>query len=328
MSNEYKKHYSVQLNDCLSILENLFPKEEYLFMDGTFGGGGHTFAFIEKVKNSKIYSFDQDPEAFQNGLKRISEENKTGIINIINDNFKNFEKHLSSVKGKIDAIILDLGVSSHHFDKGERGFSFKFDAPLDMRMDFNKNDLTAEYIINNYSENSLIELFFKYGEEKFSKKIARIICETREKEKISTTIQLAELIKNAYPAKLRFGRIHPATKIFQALRIEVNDELKVIEDSIPIMFDYLAQDGFLMIISFHSLEDRIVKHCFKKLFNENPDSCTIITKKPILPSEEELIENSRSRSAKLRVLKKAKEVLSEKKKKYQSFKKQNNRSDW
>jgi 16S rRNA (cytosine1402-N4)-methyltransferase len=320
----YTGHYSVQLQDCLEYLDQLPKKSSYVFVDGTFGGGGHTFAFVEKVENSKIYTFDQDIEAFKNGQKRIANESKQGVINLIHDNFSNFENHISELKGKIDAIVLDLGVSSHHFDSGERGFSFKYDAPLDMRMNTTNDGETAKDIVNDYDEEDIANILYNYGEEKFSRRIASKIIEVRNEKPIETTFELADLIKGCYPGKLRHGRIHPATKSFQALRIKVNSELDVLEQSLPKFYDYLDENGLLMVISFHSLEDRIVKHCFKKLFNENSDNCTILTKKPKLPSQKEVDENSRSRSAKLRVLRKAMEELSEKKKKYQKFKKQNN----
>jgi 16S rRNA (cytosine1402-N4)-methyltransferase len=318
----YTSHYSVQLQDCIDYLDLLPKRDHYNFMDGTFGGGGHTFAFAKHVDNSTVYSFDQDLEAFENGLKRIESENFSGKIILTHDNFENLENHLHQLKGKFQAIVLDLGVSSHHFDSGERGFSFRKEAKLDMRMNTKEDSLTAMEVINEYDEEDIADILFKYGEEKFARKIARRICEKREVKEITKTTELADIIKMAYPIKLRHGRIHPATKSFQALRILVNNELGVLEETLPKLFDYLDQDGLLMVISFHSLEDRIVKHCFKKLFLENKDHCTILTKKPKLPSALELEENNRSRSAKLRVLKKSMEELSEKKKKYQKFKKQ------
>ena len=206
---------------------------------------------------------------------------------------------------KLDGIVMDLGVSSHHFDDFERGFSFREDAFLDMRMNQDKGEFyTASEVLNELDEESLANMIFKYGEERYSRRIAKAIVSFRREQRLERTKDLENICFHAYPANLRHKKIHPATKTFQALRIFVNRELEVLENSLENMFHLLSPGGVLAVISFHSLEDRIVKHKFKEIFQSDKNAAKIITKKPIYPSEQELEENSRSRSAKLRLLQK------------------------
>lgn len=308
---DYTAHYSVMLDDVLTLLD-LFNDDLLTIGDLTFGAGGHTFAMANKFPRSKIISCDQDQEALSNGYEQIKERGLSEQINLLETNF---EKFPDLVNEKFDFILMDLGVSSHHFDSGERGFSFRFDAKLDMRMD-TKQELTAYEIVNTYSQQELADVMRKYGEEKLSWKIAGKICEKREVSPIQTTGELAQIAEEANPRKVYEKRIHPATKLFQALRIEVNRELEVIENVIPRLTEMLKVNGILAIISFHSLEDRIVKHLFKKIEKESEFPFEIITKKPILTSEKENLENSRSRSAKMRVIKRINKKLT-KEEKYQ-----------
>lgn len=330
---EYKSHYSVLKKECLEFLYNEVNQDESyhpVFADCTFGAGGHSLAIVDRDKRAYLLSFDQDPDALKNGAKIIENKKVQDRLKLFDSNFCYFEETVNKFKKELpfefegfDGVLLDLGVSSHHFDAGERGFSFRMDAPLDMRMDSDNEEVkTAAYIINNYSEQELERIFFEYGEEKNTKKIVRKIFEVRKSAPIETTLQLAELIREAYPVKLRFGRTHPATKCFQALRIEVNKELLVLTDVIPQVIPLLKKNGKLLVITFHSLEDRIVKHEFIKLEDETNDPfCEIITKKPIIPTEEELDENPRSRSAKLRVLKRVEAKVVRSKNKYAQYSK-------
>jgi 16S rRNA (cytosine1402-N4)-methyltransferase len=315
----YTSHYSVLKQECLDSMyadwENSEDKD-LLFADLTFGGGGHSLAIVARDERAHLISFDQDPDALKNGHKLIEESGNQKRHHLVDSNFCHFgevvkEKYQDLVDkcGGFSAVLMDLGVSSHHFDEGNRGFSFRVDAPLDMRMDSDNDDIpTAKKIVNEYSELELEKLFKEFGEEKFSRRIAQRIAKQREEKPIETTFELAELIKECYPAKLRYGRINPATKCFQALRIEVNRELHVLSEVIPQIIPLLKINGKICVISFHSLEDRIVKHEFKRLEKESEDIiCEVVTKKPILPGEKELGENPRSRSAKLRVIKRVKE---------------------
>lgn len=309
MSEElYKTHYSVMYDDCLKAFKEVSEAiAKPIFADMTFGGGGHSLGFAEEIPNCHMYSVDQDPEAYENGLKLINEKNISDRVFLNKMNFEIFPIWIQENKPelKFDAILADLGVSSHHFDKFERGFSFREDAPLDMRMDVgNDNIYTAAEVVNEMDEEGLANLIFKYGEERLSRRIAKKIVEVRETAPIETTKQLEELVFLSYPKSQRHGRIHPATKTFQALRIFVNRELEVLENTLQSLYDLLAPGGVLCIISFHSLEDRIAKHKFKEIFQTHKNTAKIITKKPIYPSEKELTENPRSRSAKLRILSK------------------------
>jgi len=306
--NDYLSHYSVMLKECLDAFEKgSKDSNSNLFADLTFGAGGHTFAIADKITGSKVISTDQDPDALKNGYDNIQRLNKNQSVELLNMNFNQFPDwcQANGMDSKFAGILMDLGVSSHQFDKMERGFSFRADAPLDMRMNYkNPNIKTAAELLNELSEVEIADILFKYGEERLSRRIAASIVEKRREKKIETTGELENICFHAYPAKDRHGRIHPATRSFQALRIAVNSELKVLEDTLPKLLPFLAPGGILAIISFHSLEDRIVKHTFKDLMENQEFPVTILTKKPLVASEKELSENSRSRSAKLRFLQK------------------------
>lgn len=302
----YSKHYSVMNKDVLKYLHDHFSKDDELVVsDLTFGAGGHTLKIASDFKNAKLICFDQDPEAFANGQKLIEENGFQKRINLIYSNFESFSNHDLVQSNQFNLILMDLGVSSHHFDDQKRGFSFRFDADLDMRMNTNDSSIeTASDLINNLREEEIADLIYEYGEERYSRRIAAKIVEERSKRKITTTKQLEEICFSSYPARERHKRIHPATKTFQALRIAVNRELDVLQNTLPILFDKLKDNGMIIVISFHSLEDRIVKHTFKDIFQSHKNTAKIITKRPQLPSEEEIMENPRSRSAKMRVLQK------------------------
>jgi len=303
---EYLAHYSVMLKECLDALE-LGSKSSgsLMFADLTFGAGGHTFALSDQIAGSTVYSTDQDPDALKNGYENIKNRGKDGSIHLLPMNFQEFPEwcEKNQMHGKLAGILMDLGVSSHQFDKMERGFSFRADAPLDMRMNYeDKKTPTAADLLNTLSEKEIADILFNYGEERLSRKIAARIVDLRHKEKIATTGQIEDICFHAYPLKDRHGKIHPATRTFQALRIAVNEELTVLENTLPKLLPYLAEGGVLAVISFHSLEDRIVKHTFKEIVEKNNFPAIILTKKPLTATEEELSQNSRSRSAKLRLL--------------------------
>lgn len=301
-------HYSVLLNETI---EELHIKPEGIYLDGTLGGGGHAFEVCKRLKGGHFYGIDQDAAAIQAAGERLKAYGD--LVTIIRENYCNA---VSALKGlgveKVDGIVLDLGVSSYQFDTEERGFSYRFDAPLDMRMD-QRQSLTARDIVNEYSEKDLFYIIKDYGEDPFAKNIAKHIVKAREKGPIETTFQLNEVIKAAIPAKMRANG-HPSKQTFQALRIECNRELEVLKSALDELIEFLAPGGRICIITFHSLEDRIVKNAFRR--NENPCTCPpefpvctcgkvskgrVVTKKPILPGEQEIAENSRSKSAKLRV---------------------------
>jgi 16S rRNA (cytosine1402-N4)-methyltransferase len=304
MSEEYSKHYSVMNKDVLEHIKDVFNKEsKLLFADMTFGAGGHTLKLAQEFPSSTIFSVDQDPEAYQNGQELINSKKLQDRIALIHTNFENFTG-LDEVKDKkFNAIVMDLGVSSHHFDDQKRGFSFRFDANLDMRMNIDDNNaLTAADILNSYSEEDIANIIYEYGEERYSRRIAKRIVEKRNTTPIQTTKELEEICFLSYPQKDRHKKIHPATKTFQALRIFVNRELEVLENTLEKLFNMLDENGLLLVISFHSLEDRIVKHKYKEIFQLDRNTVKIVTKKPQLPSDAEVSENPRSRSAKLRVI--------------------------
>ena len=327
---QYTSHYSVLKKECIDFLtENRDPNEEAYYADLTFGGGGHTFALKNSSPKAHVYSCDQDPDALKNGEARILSEGE-GRVKLFDTNFVHFPEiaklELTNIlaKGGFDGILLDLGVSSHHFDEATRGFSYRFDGPLDMRMDYdNEHILSASEILKRYSEKELERIFREYGEERYSKRIAKKICETRENEPITTTKQLENLVFHCYPKEDRHGKTNPSTRVFQALRIEVNQELEVITQVIAQLFPLLKVGGRLAVISFHSLEDRIVKNEFKKLTNQNGLFGELLTKKPILPSPQEILENSRSRSAKLRVIERVQALREKNKYKHLASKFQN-----
>ncbi len=304
------KHKSVLLEETI---ENLNIKPDGIYVDGTLGGGGHSYHIAEQLSsNGRLIGIDQDADAIAAATKRL--EPFSDRVTIVRNNYCNFEQVLKELSiDKVDGIVLDLGVSSYQLDTAERGFTYKTDAPLDMRMD-QRQQLTAKDIVNTYSEFDLYRIIRDYGEDKFAKNIARHIVSARQIKPIETTFELNEVIKAAIPMKVRAVGGHPAKKTFQAIRIELNHELDVLEDSIDTMIDHLNDKGRICIITFHSLEDRIVKTRFRNC--ENPCTCPpdfpvcvcgkkskgkVITRKPIVPSEEELEENKRSKSSKLRV---------------------------
>ena len=305
------KHYSVLLDETI---ENLNIKPDGVYMDGTLGGAGHAFHVCKNLKNGHFYGIDQDDAAIKAASERLAVYGD--MVTVIRDNYRNAKAALKELGvEKVDGVVLDLGVSSYLLDTEERGFSYRFDADLDMRMD-RRQTLTAKDIVNQYSEMDLFRIIRDYGEDNFAKNIAKHIVKARQIKEIQTTGELNEIIKAAIPAKMRQNG-HPSKKTFQAIRIECNRELEVLREALDDLIDLLNPGGRLCIITFHSLEDRIVKTAFKN--KENPCTCPpefpvcvcgkkpegrVISKKPILPSEEELEANSRSKSAKLRVFEK------------------------
>ena len=270
-------------------------------VDGTLGLGGHALAILEKLgPHGKLIGFDRDPRALAEAKKDL--ERFGDHVMIVNDNFTNIAKQLERLKeGPVQGILLDLGVSSMQLDSPERGFSFRQEGPLDMRMD-PKDPLTAEEIVNAYSKEALITILSELGEERFAKRIAGRILEARSQRKIRTTSELENIIFHAVPRSYRHGRIHPATRSFQSLRLAVNKELEALREFLSGALDVLAPQGRVVIISFHSLEDRLVKNAFKEFQMKKMGS--VLTKKPITPSPEEVGDNHRSRSAKLRAFQK------------------------
>lgn len=308
------EHISVLLNETI---ENLQIKEDGTYLDGTLGGGGHAYHVVNKLgENGCFYGIDQDEAAIEAATSRLKEFGDKVVI--IRDNYINAKEALAK-RGieKVDGIVLDLGVSSYQLDTVERGFSYKYeDTTLDMRMD-RRQTLSAKEIINEYPEMELYRMIRDYGEDKFAKNIAKHIVKARAEKEIITTGELNQIIKAAIPAKLRVTGGHPSKKTFQAIRIECNSELDVLKASLEELIELLNPGGRLCIITFHSLEDRIVKAFFRK--NANPCTCPsnfpacicgkvstgkVITRKPIYPSEQEIEENKRSKSAKLRVFEK------------------------
>lgn len=302
-------HYSVLLNECI---EGLNIKENGKYVDATVGYAGHSKNILAKIKKGHLFAFDEDETAVKYSKKELSSIGDN--FTVFRENFVNMPKVLKdSGIEKVNGILFDLGFSSPQIDDASRGFSFMLDAPLDMRMD-NQNNLTAQMIVNTYSKEELIKIFYEYGEEKLSKVIAEKIVLERKNKKINTTLELVDIILSAVGANY-FYKNHPERKIFQALRIEVNNELKVLEEVLPQAIDMLSSGGRMCVITFHSLEDKIVKKIFKKysevdeilkgvkdIPKEYQPKIKIINKKPILPSEKELSENSRSHSAKLRII--------------------------
>ena len=305
-------HYSVLLAETI---EQLHIKPDGIYVDGTLGGGGHAYQVCSRLITGHFYGNDQDDAAIAAAGERLAPFGDK--VTILRNNYCNMRTALAAegVTG-VDGIVLDLGVSSYQLDTEERGFSYRYDAPLDMRMD-RRQTLTARDIVNNYSENDLYRIIRDYGEDKFAKNIAKHIVMNRADKPIETTFELNDIIKAAIPAKMRQNG-HPSKQTFQAIRIECNRELEVLKDSLDDFIDLLNPGGRLCVITFHSLEDRIVKTIFRK--NENPCTCPpefpvcvcgkvskgqVVTRKAILPSAQELAENSRSKSAKLRVFEKA-----------------------
>ncbi|MDO4633020.1 MAG: 16S rRNA (cytosine(1402)-N(4))-methyltransferase RsmH [Eubacteriales bacterium] len=303
-------HISVLLDETVSSL-NVRP--DGIYVDGTLGGGGHSLEICKRLsEHGRLIGIDQDEAAIAAATERLSDYRDR--VTIIRSNYCDMKQRLQEIGiDHVDGIVLDLGVSSYQLDTAERGFSYREDAPLDMRMD-QRQPKTAKDIVNGYSEAELFHMIRDYGEDRFAKNIAKHIVAARQKKPIETTLELGEIIKAAIPMKVRMTGGHPAKRTFQAIRIELNNELGVLTDSLDTMIDLLNEDGRLSIITFHSLEDRIVKSSFRR--NEDPCICPkefpvcvcgrkskgrVITRKPILPSEEELEVNSRSKSAKLRV---------------------------
>lgn len=310
------KHYSVLLDETI---ENLNIKPDGIYLDGTLGGGGHSEAILKRLSpKGRLIGIDQDDAAIAAASERLSVFGDR--VTILRNNYRNARTALEQIGiTKVDGIVLDLGVSSYQLDNEERGFSYRYDTNLDMRMD-RRQSLTAKDIVNEYSEMELFHIIKDYGEDQFAKNIAKHIVKAREKKKLETTFELNEIIKAAIPAKMRAVGGHPSKRTFQAIRIECNKELEVLKDSLDEMIDMLSPGGRFCIITFHSLEDRIVKAAFRR--NENPCICPpefpvctcgkkskgkVISRKPILPSAKELEENSRSKSAKLRVFERAEE---------------------
>ena len=303
------EHRPVLLDEVIEYL-NIDPSG--IYVDGTIGGGGHALAIVQRLTTGRLIGLDQDEEAIDAAGMRLKDYKDK--VTIVRSNFHEIKDVLNGLNiDEANGILLDLGVSSHQLDTPERGFSYREDAPLDMRMD-QRHKKTARDIVNEYSEAELYRIIRDYGEDRFAKNIAKHIVRARQDKPIETTFQLNEIIKAAIPAKVRATSGHPSKRTFQAIRIELNRELDVLKESLDDMIDLLKPGGRLAIITFHSLEDRIVKENFK--VNENPCICPpdfpvcvcgrkpkgrIITKKPVLPSEEEIEENSRSKSAKLRV---------------------------
>lgn len=305
-------HISVLLNEAVDALE---VKDNGIYADGTLGGGGHSEEILKRNSSLRLIGIDRDTDAISAAGKRL--QSFSDRITLVNSNFADIKQVLRNLGiDKIDGAVLDLGVSSYQLDNADRGFSYMKDAPLDMRM--NQKDTKSAYdVVNTYDKNELTDIFFRYGEEKWSKRIAEFIVNRRENKPIETTKELADIILAAIPAGARDRGSHPAKRVFQAIRIEVNGELEILKNAITDFVSCLNKGGRLAIITFHSLEDRIVKQCFSEL----AAGCTcpkdfpvcvcgkqpavkVITKKPLLPTEEEQTYNSRSKSAKLRVVQK------------------------
>ena len=304
------KHKSVLLNETI---DGLNIKPDGIYVDGTLGGGGHAYEVCRRLgEKGSIVGIDQDAAAIEAASARLKDFGEK--VTIVRSNYCDMKSKLHELGiDKVDGIVLDLGVSSYQLDTAERGFSYREDAPLDMRMD-TRQKMTARDIVNDYTEADLYRVIRDYGEDKFAKNIAKHIVQARAVKPVETTAELSEIIRASIPMKFQKKSGHPAKRTFQAIRIELNRELDVLRDSLDDMIDLLNPGGRLCIITFHSLEDRIVKSAFRK--NENPCTCppdfpvcvcgkkskgSIITKKPILPSEEELEYNSRSKSAKLSI---------------------------
>lgn len=288
-------------------------KDDGIYVDATLGGGGHSSLILSKLKKGHLYSFDQDDYAISRAKEKLDTVGNN--YTIIKSNFVNLKERLNELGVyHIDGILYDLGVSSFQFDMEERGFSYRLDGPLDMRMNQNQ-ELSAKTIVNEWPVSKLIEIFYRYGEEKFAKQIAFQIDKVRHEKEISTTFELVDIIKSALPQKVLKQKGHPAKQVFQALRVAVNDELTVFEKSLLDALDMLNSDGRAVVITFQSLEDRICKSIFKENSTlDIPEGLPVIIKeeapfelisrKPILPSEEELNNNNRSHSAKMRILRK------------------------
>ncbi len=295
------------------VIESLRIKPNGIYVDGTAGGAGHSSGIAEKLDNGRLISFDRDADAVKVAGERLAKFGE--MATVVHSNYSEIKNVLSDMGiTQIDGLLLDLGVSSYQLDCAERGFSYMADAPLDMRMD-KREKISAYNVVNEYSADELKRILFEYGEEKFAPSIARAIVREREKAPIMTTLELSDIIKGAMPASARNGAHHPAKRSFQAIRIEVNGELGIIEKTIRDAVSIMSNGGIISIITFHSLEDRIVKQTFASLAEGctcpksfpvcicgNKPGVKIVSRKPILPSDEELEANPRARSAKLRVV--------------------------
>ncbi|MCR5023300.1 MAG: 16S rRNA (cytosine(1402)-N(4))-methyltransferase RsmH [Lachnospiraceae bacterium] len=309
------KHVPVLLQETI---KSLNVKENGIYIDGTIGGGGHSFEIAKLLRpemGAKLIGLDQDEAAIESSKNKLAPYQS--LLSVVRSNYSNIKAVLRELNVDFaDGILLDLGVSSHQLDEAERGFSYMDDAPLDMRMD-RRNTLSAYEVVNGYSEHDLFRIIKDYGEDRFAQNIAKNIVKKREEGPIKTTFELRDIISASIPMKVKKTGGHPAKRTFQAIRIEVNHELDVLEDTLDTMIDILAPGGRLCIITFHSLEDRIVKTNFKR--NEDPCTCPpdfpvcvcgkkskgrVITRKPIIPTTEEMETNPRSKSAKLRVFEK------------------------
>lgn len=310
-------HVSVLLDEAI---DGLHIRPDGIYVDGTLGGGGHSYEIARRLTSGRLIGIDQDADAIRAAGDRLAAYSDR--VTIVRNNYESMNDILDTLQiGQVHGILLDLGVSSFQLDTAERGFSYMEDAPLDMRMD-DRMDRTAADIVNGYPEDRLYRVIRDYGEDAFAKNIAKHIAKAREAKPIGTTLELAEIIREAIPAKARRTGGHPAKQTFQAIRIELNRELEVLTNSVDGMIRRLAPGGRLCIITFHSLEDRIVKQSFRR--NESPCICppefpvcmchrkslgSVITKKPILPSEEETERNRRAKSAKLRIFERNEEPV-------------------
>lgn len=306
-------HYSVMKNECIDALD---IKPDGIYVDCTLGGAGHSLQIAKRLsKNGLLIGIDRDREAIAAATERLKDYSDR--VKLVNNNFCNIKDVLDELGiDKVDGILFDLGVSSYQLDNAERGFTYRFDAPLDMRMS-QTDVLTARDVVNTYSKEQIAKILFEYGEEKFANKIANAICKKRETSPIETTYQLNDIIKSVFPPDMRYGEKHPSKRTYQAIRIEVNGELKILEGAIRDAADSLKSGGILAVMTFHSLEDRIVKTTIKDLAtgctcNKNIPVCICnrkqvlkqITKKPVTAGQIELSENNRSKPAKLRVAQK------------------------
>ena len=305
-------HKPIMLKECL---DGLNIKEDGIYFDGTLGGAGHSKEILKRIPKGLLIAVDKDDDALKVATKRLSEISNN--FKTVKSDFKQFNKVLDDLGvDKVDGVLLDLGVSSYQLDNEERGFSYRFDAKLDMRMD-RTQDFSAYEVVNEYTEEQLSKIFFEYGEEPFSKKIAKNIVIARQNKKIETTFELVDIIKQSMPKKVLMTKGHPAKRIFQAIRIEVNHELDSLDKVIKDMINRLNKYGRIAIITFHSLEDRIVKNIFKEYSTDcicpkelpvcvcnHKASIKLITRKPIIAGDEEQKENTRSTCAKLRIAEK------------------------
>lgn len=306
------EHVSVLLKETV---DGLDIKPDGIYVDGTLGGGGHSEEILSRLTTGKLIGIDQDENALRAASERLKPFGERFIP--VRDNFSNILSVLKDLNiDRIDGMMMDLGVSSHQLDEADRGFSYRYDAPLDMRMD-QRSQLDAYKVVNTYSEDELNRIMKEYGEEKWARRIAQFICEARAEKPVETTLELVDLIYKAIPAGARKEGGHPAKRTFQAIRIEVNGELEIIKQTIEDITSVLNKNGRISIITFHSLEDRLVKQTYKALAQgcicppeipvcvcNNKPKLKVITRKPVLPSDEELEHNARSKSAKLRVAKK------------------------